>query len=441
MKLTNRLKIFLGVIVALAIIVILLVFTTDFGLHTVLFQRDHVEKVYFADHISPAHKAVIDAFNKKYRGKIEVVPVDLPFSKFSTNERKELLARSLRSKSDRLDVFSVDYIWTSRFAKWCEELDPYFSEKERAKIISPTIQSCISNGKLVAMPLYIDIGLMYYRRDIIRQLPDAQEIEKKLKSSIEWNELIALRQRLGYHDRPFYLFQANDYEGLICNYFEIAKGIDQGFLKNNSIDLRSKTSKIALQTLVDFVQKEKISPWEVVEFDENKSYDYMLEHDAVFVRGWPNFLENFQKSYGDNSKFKNIERAALPHFAGNRPTSVYGGWNLMVSKFSTKKESAIEFIRFLQTEEAQKTMLEMGGYIPVNQDVYSDTLFLRSHPNLVFYRQLVNNGFHRPFLENYTKTSDIIAHFVHLAIKGEVSVDEALQRASQMIESNKVLIK
>jgi multiple sugar transport system substrate-binding protein len=31
-----------------------------------------------------------------------------PFQKFSTNERKELLTRSLRSKSDRIDIFSVD---------------------------------------------------------------------------------------------------------------------------------------------------------------------------------------------------------------------------------------------------------------------------------------------------------------------------------------------
>lgn len=406
-----------------------------------MLKEDDSQKVYFADHISPAHKAVIDAFNIKYKGRIEVVAVDLPFTKFSTNERKELLARSLRSKSNRLDIFSVDYIWTSRFAKWCEVLDPYFGEYAQTKIISPTIQSCITDGKIVAMPLYIDIGMMYYRKDIIQRLPNGDEIERKLKKSITWDEFLSLRSKLGYNNRPYYIFQANDYEGLICNYFEIAKSLDSNFFAYNTINLKSPAAKKALQILVDFVHKQKISPLKVVEFDENQSYQYMLENDAVFVRGWPNFVENFQKTYPNDPRFQYIERAPLPHFPGMKPTSVYGGWNLMISKFSTKKEAAVEFIRFLQTKETQKMMFELGGYIPVNHDIYSDTAYLAQHPDLVFYRKLVENGFHRPSLEEYTKLSDIIAHFVHLAIKGEMTADEALQRATEMIGSKNVLIK
>ncbi len=437
---TNGIKYFLIGAAILGVFALLIFLPTDIGSRISLFGETSAQKVYFADHISPAHKAVIELFNSKYRGRIEIVPVDLPFSKFTTNERKELLARSLRSKSDRLDIFSVDYIWTSRFAKWCEVLDPYFAAYTQSKIISPTVQSCIADGKLVAMPLYIDIGMMYYRGDIIRRLPNAKEIERKLKSSMPWDEFIALRSRLGYTNRPYYIFQANDYEGLVCNYFEIAKSIDANFFAGNTINLRSATAKKALQMLVDFVHVQKITPQKVVEFDENKSYLYMLENDAVFVRGWPNFVENFKKTYPDTSKFRYIERAPLPHIRGNKPTSVYGGWNLMVSKFSTKKEAAIEFIRFLQTEEVQKMMFELGGYIPVNHDVYADSSYLANHSDLVFYRQLVEHGFHRPSLEDYTKISDVIAHYVHLAIKGEMSVDQALEEASQMITSTNVLL-
>lgn len=404
-------------------------------------QRSQIRKVFFADHISPAHQAVIQRFNELHKGTIEVIPVNLPFSKFSTNERKELLARSLRSKSDRLDVFSVDYIWTQRFAKWCEPLDTYFPDSIKNNIISPALQSCSSNNQLVAMPLYIDIGLLYYRKDFLRQLPNAAEVEEKIAHSITWNELFELRKRLGMSNRPFYIFQANDYEGLVCNYFEIIASLDRNYFKKNGITLASPTAKQALQMLVDFVHESNISPLQVTEFDENKSYEFMLEHDAMFVRGWPNFIENFRKTYHDTSKFPFIGKAPLPHFQGRTPASVYGGWNLMISKFSSNKEASIEFVRFLQTEEAQKIMFNMGGYIPVNAKVYKDSLYLLQHPDLSFYRQLLNNGFHRPFLEDYTKISDVISHFVHLAIKRELSVDEALQRATAMIESKQVLIK
>ena len=438
---SSSVKVLFLILTIAVVLTLFALYSSDFGTSTINYITDRKQKVYFADHISPAHRVVIEQFNKKYAGRIEVVAVDLPFNKFSTNERKELLARSLRSKSDRLDVFSVDYIWTPRFAKWCVDLSPYFTGAEQQRIISPAMQSCIRDGKLVAMPIYIDIGMMYYRRDIVAQLPNAREFQKKLRGSISWNELLAAGTALRYSGRPYYVFQANDYEGLICNYFEIIKGLDSNAFRNNSIDLRSPVAKKAMQFLVDLIYRQQLSPKQVAEFDENKSYEHMLEHDGVFVRGWPNFLENFRKVYGDTSKFRHIGRAALPHFDGQKATSVYGGWNLMVSKFSTKKDAAIEFVRYLQTEEAQKTMFEMGGYIPVNQSVYRDTLYRTRHPDLTYYRTLVENGFHRPFLEDYTRISDIIAHFAHRAIKKEISVDEALEQSSVMIESKTLLIK
>ncbi len=416
-------------------------FVTNVNTTAFIFRESSVSKVYFADHISPAHSAVIELFNRTHAGKIEVIPVDLNFSKFSTNERKELLARSLRSKSDRLDIFSVDYIWTPRFAKWCVDLNPYVPAPAQRNIIPPAIRSCIYNDRLVAMPLYIDIGVMYYRTDIINRLPNAAEIDRKLQSSIGWDELIALQKKLKYDNRPFYIFQANDYEGLICNYFEIISSLEPEFFANNQIDLRSDVAKRSLQYLVDLVHAQKASPLKVTEFDENKSYEYMLDSNAVFVRGWPNFVENFRKIYSDTSKFSSIGRAAIPHFQGNRPTSVYGGWNLMVSKFSTKKEAAIEFIRFLQTEESQKMMFELGGYIPVNEGIYRDSAYMRLHPDLGYYKGLVDRGFHRPFIEDYTRISDIISYFIHRAIKKEITVDEALERASVMIDSKALLIR
>jgi multiple sugar transport system substrate-binding protein len=437
----NFVRLFSWVAGVIAVILAFYFLSTDIGNQSIVSQDDGVQKVYFADHISPAHQAVIDAFNKKFTGRIEVIAVNLPFTKFTTNERKELLARSLRSKSDRLDVFSVDYIWTTRFAKWSEPLDDHFSEKDKANILSPTLQSCLSENKLVAMPLYIDVGMMYYRKDLLAKLPDAKQIEESLQNSITWEELIALQKRLGMKDQPFYIFQGNDYEGLNCNYFEILASLDENYFRGNNINLNTPTARRALQMLVDVIYKDKISPPVVTQFDENKSYEYWLNSNAMFVRGWSNFIENYRMLYNDTSKFEYVGRASLPHFAGHKVTSVYGGWNLMVSKFSTKKEAAIEFIRFLQTTEAKKILFELGDYIPVNRDVYADSVYLKKYPKLIFYRKLIEHGFHRPFLVDYTKIADIVSHHVHLALKKEMTVDEALAKASSMINSNEVLLK
>jgi multiple sugar transport system substrate-binding protein len=104
-----------------------------------------------------------------------------------------------------------------------------------------------------------------------------------------------------------------------------------------------------------------------------------------------------------------------------------------VSKYSNNKQQAIEFIRFLQTEESQKTMFEIGGYLPISRRVYDDTAYMNGHPNLAYYKQLMANGFHRPALTDYTRISDIISHYVHRAIKGELTADVALEMAMQKI--------
>jgi multiple sugar transport system substrate-binding protein len=397
--------------------------------------------VYFADRISQGHRLVIDRFNQIHRGKIEVVAVDLPFDKFSTNERKELLARSLRSRSDKLDVFAVDLIWVRRFARWCEPLDRYIDRETRDRIIPVALRSCIYDTSLVSMPLYIDIGMMYYRKDIIDRLPDGAQVEEELQRSMSWPDFRRLRDRLGLEGKQYYVFQADDYEGLVCNYLELVAGIDSGAVAVDHIDLGSEAARAALRMMVDLVHADGISPPSVTEFDENLSYSYMLEHDAVFVRGWPNFVENFMKTYPDRGKLAAIRKAALPHFPTHMPTSVLGGWNLMLSKQSTRKAEAVEFIRFAASKEAEQIMYEAEGFLPVNREMYRDTAYMSAHPDLAYYYTLLERGFDRPAIVDYTRISDILSHYIHRAIRKELTVDEALSQASEMIRSNKVLIK
>jgi len=402
---------------------------------------DSATQVYFADRISPAHRQIIDRFNTLHRGRIEVVPVDLPFEKFSTNERKELLARSLRSSNEKLDIFAVDLIWVERFARWCESLDTYFGPAERERIIPVARESCIRDSVLMAVPLYIDIGLMYYRGDLIDSLPDATTITEELRRSMSWPDFLRLRHRLGYDRRPFYLFQGDAYEGLVCNYLEFAVGMDPRFLDSNRIDLSRPAARAALQMMVDLVHRDGISPAAVGGWDEDRSYEAFVSGEGVFVRGWPNFVENYLARNADTLRMGRIRKAALPHFEGENPTSITGGWNLMVSKFSKKKPQALEFIRYLQTKEVQQILYETAGFLPTTRAVYEDTLYMRAHPDLAYYYTLLSRGFHRPFLEEYTRISDILAHYLHLALRREIPVEDALREASARIQAKEVLLK
>lgn len=396
-------------------------------------------KIYFADNISPAHKKVIELFNEMYKGQIEVVPINLPFDKFTTNDRKEILARYFRSKSDRIDVFSVDQIWVPRFTRWAIPLDEYFSRDERNEVLSYALHSCVYNDTLYAIPLYIDIALMYYRKDLIAALPNAKQIEKKLRNSITWQDMMGLKKY--YKDNPLFVFQADDYEGLMCIYTELLANMNSKLMQGDSLRLDTPQAERALEFLSDLINKYKISPREVLSFKEDDSYRYFLKDNGVFLRGWTGlFKNNIVGNKYLNLKDK-IAEVPVPHLEGSKPVSVFGGWNLMISRFSSKVPESIKFIKFLMSPEAQKILFDVGGYIPINNGIYSDSLYMRQNPQLVFDMSLVKHGVYRPFSVLYTNVSDVVSYYLNQALKGKLTPKEALSKADDELKSNSILLK
>ena len=185
-------------------------------------EVDGIKKIYYVDHISDSHKKIIGLFNSKYKGEIEVVPINLPFEKFSTNERKELLSRYLRSKSDRIDIFSVDQIWVPKFAKWGVSFDDLLNKSQKDDILGFASETCYYKNRLIAAPLYIDIAVLFYRDDLLQKIPEYQKWKGKIDKSISWEDLLEFHNKYGKDD--FFIFQADNYEGLICIFTEMIKG-------------------------------------------------------------------------------------------------------------------------------------------------------------------------------------------------------------------------
>lgn len=386
-----------------------------------------------ADDISPTYRKVIDEFNKEYKGKIHVETINIPFSKFSTNQRKELFDRFFRTKSSQVDVFSVDEIWTAKFAKWCHPLDAYFPNKLKDKILPIALESCYYDSTLVAIPLFVDVGLMYYRKDLIDKLPNADKIEKELRSSITWREFERLGMELKGQDRPFYIFQADNYEGLMCSLDEMMTGLGDPLYAKGSFQLQTSGAEEAVEQMVNLVQKYRLSPPIVTDLRETSSMNYCLKNHGVFLRGWPDIDKTLRDSAAMSDDGERWAMAPVPHFSGHPAVSILGGWNLMISKYSLHKQAALTLIKFLIRKKIQEIMFAQGGYLPSNANVYSDGQFVRRNPNLEFYMKLLNTGVHRPSLPDYTRFSDIISYYVKLAISGKMSTSAALSAAAHAI--------
>ena len=416
--------------VAILVGIFLLIFSVSllkFGVN----DEQEIVKVYYVDNISAAHQKIINNFNRMNSGEIEVVPIDIPFYKFSTNERKELLIRALRSKSERVDIFAADIIWVSRFAKWAENLDKYFSEKEKMDLSDCARSTGTINNKFLASPLYLDIGVMIYRRDLLNKYENSSALVEKLDNSITWKEFIALSEQFK-NKREFYSFPADDYEGLICSFTELLLTQKKDYF-NSEIDFTNHESQKALQLLVDLVNKHKISPKEVTSFREKDAYDNFIKNDGLFVRGWKSYEYDSKNLNKESDKEKFLSYTQLPHFEGAESGATIGGWNLMLAQNSQHKPEAIKFIKYTLSKEAQKILFAQGAYLPVIKSIYNDSTFCTENPSIQFAKEILDEGELRPKLEDYTRISDILSDYIRLAINNEITVDNALLAAETEI--------
>jgi len=397
-------------------------------------------QIFFADRVTAAHRILIERYNKMHEGKVRVIPIDFANYDFSTNERKEILARSLRGQGDGIDLFAVDLIWVQRFAKWCEPLDRYFSAEEKRRIISEALKSCYCDGALVAVPLDLVQGVMYYRTDLINKLPNGSDIAKKLEGNITWREFIKLKKSINLPN-PYYIFAATDFEGLICSFVEVLLSQKPDYFETYGFNFITPEAKKALQLIVDLIHKEGLSPVEVTNLTEIQSYEYFIKHDGLFLRGWPSYDKDFQDTPFDSVKEKNLKKVQLPYFDGGKPASVFGGWNLMVSKFSDKKDEVIEFVKYLLSDESQEIFFKESGYYPVTNNFYTDNRYRQKYPQIKQYKEFMKAGVHRPANVDYTKYSKIMSYYFEQALKKQITVNEALEKATTSIQSEKSGIK
>ena len=423
---------------ALFIIIISSIFFLTIPYQFNLIKEDATKKVYYVDNISIAHQTIINKFNNKYKGEIEVIPVNLPFNKFTTNDRKAILTRSLRNRSDGIDIFAVDLIWISRFSKWSYPLEKDIDKSIIGRFNDIALEACYQNENLLAFPLFLDMGVLYYRKDLINQFKDGAVLEDKIKKSLTWDQFIDLGKRFKDSPNPYYIFPGGNFEGMLCTYHEMLS-IEQSneIFYNHPYNLLTHSSERALNQMVDFIYKYKFSPVEVTKFDDFSAYMHGYNSDAVFLRGWIGFHKHYREFLADTTKIKNMRLAPLPHFEGNKSSSVFGGWSLMISKFSNQKEEALKFIRFLFEKENQIILYEKGGYLPVNTEVYSDSLFMNKHSELENLMEIMTWAKHRPLISNYTRLSEIITNSFHKALRAEMNVSNALIQANEEINSNK----
>lgn len=362
---------------------------------------------------TPALQKLVEAFNNK-QNKIQV---ELQEILGDTDEKRQKYITQFSINSNDFDVFEGDVIWVAEFASagYILPLDDYIKRDniDLSNYFEGSIKAAQYKNKIWGIDNFISAGLLYYRKDIIKQTPQT------------WDELIEMATKYKGMNGTIYgfTFQANQYEGLTCNVLEYIHAYGGNILDSNgNVIVNSLHTKRGLEEFLKIINSNFV-PNDISLYREEDTANSFMQGQTVFCRNWPYLWAKLQESPLAND----FAVARLPK-GDAKAASTLGGWVGMINKNTKHPNEAWEFVKFMGSEEGQKIRAIYGSNLPTIKSLYKDKEVIKANPFLIdpeFVKALEVTT-PRPISPHYTKISKIIQIEVSKLISKEESIDGAL---------------
>lgn len=346
----------------------------------------------------------------------------------ATDEQHQLYVINLEGRSTDFDVFAMDVIWVPEFARagWLRDLSHILPPEERGEFFKGPVEAVTFNGRIYAIPWYIDAGVLFYRKDLLEKygfLPPKT-----------WHELVHIASEIARKEPDLYGFvwQGKQYEGLVCNVLEYLWGNGGGVFKDGRIVIDSLENQQALGFMRDLIYEYSVTPEFVTTMTEEPSRRIFGKGKAIFMRNWPYAWNIFQ---GKDSPVKGkVGVSSLPSFPGHESFSTLGGWQLGINRYTRHPEEAERFIQFFTSNETQKGLSLTIGYQPTRRRLYSDADLVQVQPFMASLYGVFEHARPRPVTPFYMMLSQVIQPEFSAVLSRIKGPEEALTSARKQIE-------
>lgn len=375
-------------------------------------------------------------FTQKTGIKVEVIA-----GPESSTDRLDNYQHLLADHSAEYDVFEIDVIWPGLLAQHLVDLKDFIPPDHRDQLLPVPVQNDTVDGRLVALPLYPAMGLLYYRTDLLKKYGFANP-------PATWDELEAQAKKIQEGERAAgnsafwgFVWQGNAYEGLTCNALEwqVSSGGGTIIDATGTITVNNPKAAAAFERAKNWIGT--ISPPGVTTYQEGDATNVWLAGNAAFMRNWP-----YAYALGNNKDKKTNQEplikgkfdvTQLPS-GGAQHAGTLGGWQLGVSKYSQHPKEAALWVQFLTSREHEKQRSIKGGYLPSVKALHDDPDVLQANP---YAKLLINGGSYivdRPAnvsKDNYKAVSTEYFKAVHAILAGEKPANVALSELETKLKA------
>ncbi|MEG3630977.1 extracellular solute-binding protein [Streptomyces poriticola] len=307
---------------------------------------------------------LIDAWNREqegtgYRARL----VELPGS---ADEQRSQLLGALQSGSSAYDVVNLDVTWVPEFAAagLVRPLPPELVEDD--DVIDSVASTAWWEDAVYAVPFNSDVGLLYYRRDHLRQ---AGVQRPDLTAALDWGQLRDLINTVDDHTpgpsgrERGWTTQLAAYEGRTVNAVEAFASTADDFTLTDERGRYAAGVEELARGIAELRRRTEVSYTlgDAVGSDEAASLGDFADGRTTFLRHWPYVYRTLYQSFGAGQ----LGVTALPGRA------VLGGQNLAVTADSRRSAKAVELIGYLTGRQSERCLLD-AGFAATRASAYTD---------------------------------------------------------------------
>jgi multiple sugar transport system substrate-binding protein len=339
---------------------------------------------------------------------------------------------TLEGKVADFDVLVVDVVWVAELARagWLADLSAAFPPPAlRRDLVAGAADSAIAFGRTYAVPWYVDVGLLYRRRDLA---PDPPRTYDELEDAIR-------AARRAHPDLAGLVWQGRQYEGLVCNAYEAIWGHGGESLAGERLALDTDVARRGVTYLRGLIEQ-RLSPATVLSAGEEESRRAFQSGRALFMRNWPYAWTELERP-GSPVRGR-VAVSALPSASATATAEpgggpgVLGGWHLAINERSPAalRDRALALVAHLTSLDANVSMAVHYARNPPRTAAYEDARLKHDAPYIAGLLPIVTRARPRPLTPYYPMLSEILQSELSAAVSGVRSPGEALARAQRLAD-------
>ena len=339
----------------------------------------------------------------------------------AADQRHQLYVQWLSARARDPDILWLDVIWTAEFAGagWILPLDRF--GPDTSAFFPSVVEANSWEGRLYALPLFVDVGMLYWRTDLMDSPPATlDDLARVARGAMA-------RDGLPYG----FVWQGARYEGLVTVFLEHLGAFGGEILDEaGAVVVDEEPAVRALRFMREAI-RDGIVPRSALTWQEEPTRFAFQNGQAAFMRNWPYAFPVMQDS-AESRVAGRFSVAPMPAGEGGRPSAALGGNMLAINSNTEYPEAAYALIEYLTRPEQMLERARVVGQFPTRQALYDDPELARALPiPAVEARRIIERAVPRPVTPVYTELSQILQVRLHRALTGQQEPEAALADAAR----------